>query len=149
MTAGFQFDVPVRFAASVDAFAELQANAYQTWAMASVECIEVLDEIEWPEMWYPGGCYDHGAVASDIALSAADGQLHRINQTASVNAYLPAPDPIPPGAVIFVVSVAATATGTVQLRDDSGATVGSAIAAGSTKTVGLSSNGTTATWILY
>jgi hypothetical protein len=35
------------------------------------------------------------------------------------------------------------------VRDDAGATVGSTIAAGATKTIGLLDNGSTKTWVLW
>lgn len=149
ITAGFKFDVPVRFAESVDAYAGMRADAYGSWSMDALECVEVLNETEWPETWFAGGCTDHGAVSSDVSIAAADGKLHHFNQTASINAYLPAPDYYPGGADVFVVSVKSTATGTVQLRDDTGAAVGTAIAAGSTKRVGLLVSGGTATWVVY
>lgn len=149
ITAGCTFDVPVRFEAGLDKFAGMRADAYGTWSMDALECVEVLDELEWPERWYPGGVTDHGAVSSDVSLATIDGEMHVFNQTAGINAYLPAPDEIPNGPRVFVVSVKATATGTVQLRDDDGNTVATAIAAGSTKTVGLYESSGTKTWVVY
>ena len=149
VTAGFQFDVPVRFEAGIDKFAGMRVDAYGSWSMDAMECVEVLDELEWPERWYPGGATDHGAVASDVSLSTIDGEMHVFNQSAGINAYLPAPDEIPNGPRVFVVSVRSTATSTVQLRDDDGIAVGTAIAAGSTKTVGLFEDAGTKTWVVY
>lgn len=150
ITAGFKFDVPVRFAESVDTYAGMRADAYGSWSMDALECIEVLNETEWPETWFAGGAPpDPIGGSTDVSLSAADGKLQLFNQTASINAYLPAPDYYPGGADIFVVAVLPTATGTVQLRDDTGAAVGTAIAAGSTKRVGLIVSGGAATWVVY
>ena len=149
VTAGCQFDVPVRFSSSVDQYAGMRADAYGSWSMDQLECVEVLDSLEWPDRCPTGGSTTHAANALDVSMSLAAGQLHVFQQTASINAYLPPPENIPSGRAIFTVHVRSTATGTVQIRQDTGTTVGSAIAAGSTKTIGLSRTGSTATWILY
>jgi uncharacterized protein (TIGR02217 family) len=149
VTAGFNFDVPVRFETGLDKFAGMRLDAYGTWSMDALECVEVLDELEWPERWYPGGATDHGTPATDISLATIDGELHVIAQTASINAFLPAPDEIPNGPRVFVVHVKSTATGTVQLRDDDGATVGTAIAAGATKRIGLYESSGSKVWVVY
>lgn len=149
VAAGFEFDVPVRFDAKVDEFLALRADAYQTWGADVLEVIEVLDETEWPELWPAGGCKEWGAVSSDISLVPLDGELHTINQTTSINAFLPAPDELPDGYRVFVVTVLATATGTVQLRDDDGNTVGTALAAGTTRNIGLYTSSGTKRWLVY
>ena len=150
VTAGCEFDVPVVASANVDKLASLRVESYGRWSMEMLECVEVLDEIQWPETWYPGGAKSHD-VTGDITIAAADGKLHFIDHNigAGINAFLPPPDWLPGGADVFVVSVASGASGTVQLRDDAGNTVGSAINAGSTKTVGLFISGSTATWVVY
>ena len=149
VTAGCEFDVPVRFAGSVDDYAGIRADAYGSWSMDALECVEVLDSLEWPDRLPSGGSTTHAANAYDVSMTLAGGQLQVFQQTASINAYLPAPEGIPSGRAIFTIHVRSTATGSVQIRQDTGTTVGSAIAAGSTKTIALSRSGSTATWILY
>lgn len=149
ITAGCEFDVPVRFSSSVDEYAGMRADAYGSWSMDAMECVEVLDSLESPERWTPGGSVTHAANAYDVAMTLADGQLHIFQQTASINAYLPAPELVQAGHRIFTVHVKSTATGSVQLRDDTGTAVGSAITAGTTKTVALAKTSSTSTWILY
>lgn len=149
ITAGCEFDVPVRFASTVDQYAGMRADAYGSWSMDALECVEVLDSLESPERWTPGGSVTHAANAYDVSMSLADGQLHVFQQTASINAYLPAPELIQAGPRIFTVHVKSTATGTVQVRDDSGSVVGSAIAGGTTKTIALAKTSSTSTWIIY
>lgn len=145
VTAGFRFEVPVRFTKAVDEWAKLQIDAYQLWSMPDLECVEVLDEIEWPEAWSPGGDYSHGSTGSDIQIVAREGRLQRVTPTANINVILPAPDPFP-GGELFTIANQAPSTYTVQVRDDAGNAVGSPIAAGATKRVWLSVSSGTAVW---
>lgn len=149
ISCGCEFDVHVRFGKGVDEFASATASAHDTWSMENMECSEELDAQEWPELWYPGGCTLHAADALDKSIDAAGGRLQVFQQTGSCNAFLPAPDEFPGGPELFVILVLPTATGTLQLRDDTGATVGSALSAGTTKRLALIVAGGTATWMPY
>jgi hypothetical protein len=117
--------------------------------MPDLECIEVLDEVEWPETWYPGGDYNHGSRSTDVLISPKDGKMHRVTPTANLSAFLPAPDLYPGGDHLFTIANEAPATYTVQVRDDAGTAVGTAIAAGGIKRVWLSVSGGTAVWGVY
>jgi len=149
VTAGFEFDVPVRFAADVDAWAKLRADAYESWSADSLEAIEVLDEVEWPEVFFPGGSKAH-VVTGSLTIAAADGKVHSVKHTVGggISLYLPSPDYFP-GGDIFVIHNDATSSGTIQIRNDAGTAVGSALSANSTKRVALVISGTTATWLVY
>jgi len=147
ISAGFEFDVPVRFEQSIDAWAKLSVSSFNRWAVdGGMDCIEVPDEVQWPERWFPGGSKNHGAITLDVGLSVSDGQWHYLTPASALNAFLPAPDWIPGGRRVFTVTVATGSAGTIQLRDDAGVAVGSAIAAGTTRDVGLLVSGGTATW---
>lgn len=149
VSAGCEFDVQCRFGGALEEYVSLRANAYEAWTLDQLELIEVLDELEWPELWWTGGQKTHPAGNLDITMSAADGQMHVFQQTASINVYLPYVEDIPPGDRVFTIHVKSTATGTIQLRDDSGVVVGSAIGAGATKHLALIVYGSSATWHLY
>lgn len=150
VTAGFEFDVPARFAESVDRWNAIRVDAYQTYSLADFDCVEVLDEVENPELWYPGGGTDWGATSADITLSMSQGELHLVTPGAAINAYLPAPPTLFAGGPrVFVVSVATGSAGSVQLRDSLGVAVGAAIAAGTTRRVGCLVSSGTATWVVY
>lgn len=150
VTAGFRFEVPVRFTEQVDTLAGLRADAYSSWSMENLECVEELDETQWPELWYGGGATPW-IVTSDVTLAFGDGRFQSIqhNQAGGINAFLPAPDWCPGGDAVLVVHNSASSSGSLQLRDDAGNTVGSALAAGTTKRLALSFSGSTATWTLY
>ena len=149
VTAGCRFEVPVRFAKGIDEWARLQADAFSVWSMPDLECIEVLYEVEWPELWYPGGDYDHGSKSSNILIDAKLGKLHLVQATANISAVLPAPDLFPGGDHIFTIHNKAASSHTVQVRDDAGNAVGSAISAGTTKRIFLSISSGTAVWGIY
>ena len=147
--AGCKFDVPVRFTADVDQFMQLQADGYEIWSLPQLDCIEVLSEVEQPERWFAGGATDHGSVSVTQSLQLNGGMFHSYNPTADIDVYLPAVSRIPGGGQIFVIHVETGATNSVQLVDEDGDDVGSAISAGTTKTVALARGTTTATWVVY
>lgn len=149
ITAGYEFDVPVRFAESVDQWMAAQQTAYQRHEVADIDLVEVLDETELPDPWDPGGSYAV-TIASDFTLGVATGRLVVVTNAgvATSNVYLPAPTYLA-GGVYWTIQCAAASANSLQIRDDTGATVGSAITAGTTKTVGLLDNGTTKTWVLW
>jgi uncharacterized protein (TIGR02217 family) len=146
--AGCKFDVPVRFTSEVDGWAQLQVDAFEVWSIPTLDCIEVLSEVEQPERWFAGGATDHGEVAVTQVLSLNGGMLHRFDPTADINVYLPPVARIPGGGQIFVIDVPTGASHDVQLVDETGTNVGSAISE-TTKIVGLARGATTATWIVY
>lgn len=148
ITAGCEFDVPVRFTKAFDEWASMQADAWQTWSFPDMGCIEVLSEVEMPERWASGGGREWGATAQNVLLSFNDGKLHSIAASAAMSAFLPPIARIPSGR-IFTVHVPTGSAGSVQVRDDSGTAVGSAIAAGETKFVDLVRGTSTSTWVLY
>ena len=147
--AGCKFDVPVRFASEVDAFMQLDAAGYEVWNLPTLDCVEVLSEVEQPERWFAGGATDHGTVSATQTLSLNGGMFNSYDPSAAINVYLPPVSRIPGGGQIFVVHCETGATGSLQLVDESGSNVGSTISAGTTKTVALARGTTTATWVVY
>lgn len=149
VTAGFEFDVPVRFAESVDQWMAAQQGAYQLHEVADIELIEVLDETELPDPWDPGGSYVV-STTGDLTIGVTQGRLVVVTNAAGStrNVYLPAPTYLA-GGVYWTLQNAAASASAIQVRDDAGVTVGSTIAAGATKTIGLLDNGSTKTWVLW
>lgn len=146
VTAGFEFDVPVRFESSVDEMLRLRADGFGAWTPDQLACIEVLDEIAWPELWNPGGATAHGTVSQSFAISYAEGELHTISPSSSISVFLPVPRV---GGPRHFVIANLSGSNTIQVRDDAGNAVGSAIAALTTKRVGCVVSGSTATWMIY
>jgi len=148
VTAGCEFDVPVRFTKAFDEWASMQADAFQTWSYPDMGCIEVLSEVETPERWSSGGGRYWDAAGQDIAMTMNDGRLHTVAATVAISAFLPSVARIP-GGHIFTVHVPTGSAGTVQIRDELGAALGSPIAAGSTSFVGLARSSSSSIWVVY
>lgn len=150
---GCEFDVPVRFEKTIDEWATISADASNVWSLSALDCIEVLNEVEYPERHDPGGAVTHGTatvpIEIDTTLSMAEARLHVFHPSTLVNAYLPGPSLLFPGSDdVMTIAVETGAIGTVQLRDDAGNTVGSALSAGDVKVLAALVTGGTINWFL-
>lgn len=146
ITAGCEFDVPVRFDLPSEWIrVELIEGLLAQWARIGV--VELLNETETPELWYPGGSSGSIAISSDYTVNFGV-ELWTFVVTGALNVFLPAPDRLPGGQRILTIANLGTSTGTIQVRDDAGAAVGSTFSAGATKRVLLSRGTSTATWLL-
>ena len=149
VTAGYQFDRSVRFNQSDETMnMRIERGYLANWA--GITCLEQLDEEESPELWYPGGSSGSIATNQDVVLSY-DTELWTIQNTGATtrNVFLPPPDRVVGGPRIFVIYSLATSTGNIQILDDTGAAVGSAFGAGTSKRVALSITGSSALWLTY
>jgi len=151
VTAGCYFDTPVRFASDEE---WLRLRMGGVTADVPLEVVELLDEVETPELWYPGG--SAGSEDADGWLEVSQdfhitlhNKLWPIDPTAPVDAFLPPPDRLPGGADIFVVSIKPGAASDCTVRDDAGNDITGALSSGETRTIALARAGSTATWIAY
>lgn len=149
VTAGFEFDRPVRFNQS-DETINLRLDRGYLGNWGGITCIETLDEEELPERWYPGGSSGALAVNQDITLTY-DVELWTVanSSVSTINAFLPPPDRLPGGPRVFRFVSFSTSSGNIQIRDDAGNTVGSAITPGQSKSIALSRTGSNALWLIY
>jgi uncharacterized protein (TIGR02217 family) len=147
VTAGYQFSVPVRFSLDFDRWARLQADAFQNWSLPLLDLQEVLNEVEQPERVDPGGCFSV-TTSQDVTISYADGRLINIVPGAAINAFLPVPGEMGSGIDVFVINNATGSAGTVQVRDDAGNALGTAISAGIARRINLVRSGSTSTWVM-
>lgn len=146
ITAGFEFDVPVRFDLPNE-WVQIELGEGLLGQWSRVGCLEILNEVETPELWYPGGSSGTVAISADYTVTFAV-ELWTFNATGSRNVFLPPPDRLPGGNRILTIHNLAASSGTIQVRDDAGAAVGSSFSAGTTKRLLLSRSGSSATWIL-
>lgn len=137
VTSGFRFQVPAAFAEGYAKWAQLRPDDFGQWNIQDLDVIEEPDEVQWPCNWWPGGHKPWGTISQDIVITVAGGELHSCKPTAALNGFLQNPVWIPGGPRIFVVTVDATAVGSLQLRDHTGIAVGSPINAGETRQVAL------------
>jgi uncharacterized protein (TIGR02217 family) len=149
VSVGFEFDRSVRFNQNDEVLNIRLERGYLANA-AGLSCIEQLDEEQTPELWYPGGSSGVVTTNQDIVLSY-DVELWTVQNivVGTKNVFLPPPDKVVGGPRLFVISCLAASSGNLQVRDDSGVPVGSALTPGTTKRVALNWTGSTATWILY
>lgn len=148
ITAGFQFDVPVRFGQGVDKVATLRAEAFGVWAMTELMAIEVLDEIEWPELWSAGGCKVHSAMSASFQVSLAEGELQVVETASPIDVYLPFPERIPGGPRVLVLHSPSTSTDDIQIRNGGGI-AGPIMAPGDTLRFGLIYDGNASDWLAW
>lgn len=150
VSAGYEFDRSVRFDSNNE-WQNMRLDRGYLAAWPSIECVELLDEVQLPELWYPGGS-EQVTSSGDVTLDY-NHELWDVTVTvgSTVNAWLPAPDRMPGGPRVFVVHLnSASAVGAqLQLRDDAGNVVGSALGLGTTKRLGLSRGTSTQTWVVY
>lgn len=147
ITCGFEFRVPVRFQQTVEKWVTFNAEYYQTWSLVELDCVEVIDETEWPDRFNPGGGRVWGVVSADIRLNFADGVLQAVKPSANINAILPNATVAPSGWNLFTIWNDPTSSGNIQVKDDLGANVGSALTPGQIKTFGFVRSATTITWV--
>lgn len=146
ITAGCYFDVPVRFASSTDDWLRTAYDAYQLLSSSSIEMIEILDEVEWPDMWYPGGS-SVLTITNDLIIDPGT-KVWQFNAASTYNAFLPIPDRIPGGHIFTLLGKTGMA-GSVSVRDDAGNLLSPAltISANTVANVYLIRAGSTSTWL--
>jgi uncharacterized protein (TIGR02217 family) len=146
VTAGFKFDVPVRFHANDDEQLEASLDDYDAISMSAMGFVEVRDESPHPETRDPGGLVTVSLAASANA-SLATAKYYRVDATVSgLSYYLPLPRGIGDGWELFVFEETGT-TNSFAVRDDVGNLVVTVPASG-WKRIGLRDNGDgTKTWI--
>lgn len=148
VTAGCEFDVPARFSMSVDEWQQLRSDAYNVWSLTDIECVEVLNEVEYPELWFAGGATNWRNTSIDITLAFSQGELHLFDPGAAINVFLPAPPTLFPGGPrIFVLNNAAGAS-TITVRDDAGTSI-TTLSGGNTVRIGAVVASGSITWLAY
>jgi uncharacterized protein (TIGR02217 family) len=121
VSAGFEFDVPVRFGEEVDKGLPVSLDNYRSGSV-SVPLIELLDEGESSDEWFPGG-----AVETDLTADFAVTGVNRVwvfkSTTAGRAVSLPAITSMVAGGPHFVVINDSTSTQAITLKDASGTTL--------------------------
>lgn len=104
VTAGFEFDVPVRFGEVVDEAFVLSVDAFDTGSIPQIELIEEPGTGDTTQIFYYGGSKNHGQISVDTTISLTQGRLHVADPTAaSVSMVLQDPSEMPQGGPLFVV----------------------------------------------
>jgi uncharacterized protein (TIGR02217 family) len=122
VTAGFQFDVPVRFGAEVDLVLPSSIDSFDSGSIPDIPLIEVRGERPDPELGWDGGAKNFGSVSTNQTVSLLDGRALRFAPTTDIDVTLPDFASIATGGPHFLI-INAGATDDITVKDDSGNTV--------------------------
>lgn len=116
ISAGFEFDVPVRFGKEVDEALMVSIEEYDLGGTA-VPLVEIINEVEVPDEYNYRGAADL-SISASTQLAVSTGVALRINATVgSLKVYLPAAEDLPQGGIFFVIT-GATGTNDFTLAID-------------------------------
>lgn len=122
VTAGFQFDVPVRFGAELDEALATTIDEFNSGAISSIPLVELVSPVTCPSDIYYGGA-DNKTFSADISLSASDARVQSMNpQSAGLGAKLPPLADMPFGGPTFYL-INESVTNTLIIKDSTGATL--------------------------
>lgn len=109
LTAGFQFDVPVRFGEEADQLLNTRIDSFDTRSIPSIPVVEIIDPTEVQDEFFFGGAKAHGSIAADVTITLGQGRVHSFNPTISgVKIFLPDPATLSLGGPqFFLVNLAA------------------------------------------
>ena len=109
ITAGFQFDVPVRFGAELDEALWMAINTTDITSISSIPIVELIDETSVDEE-FPYGGGDTLTISSDTLLSLGKGKALRLDpQSAGKTVFLPDTTDLPlGGAYFYLQNISAT-----------------------------------------
>ena len=79
VTAGCEYDVPVRFGSDLDETLSISRDAFNSGGLSNVPVVEIRDGLEIADEFFYGGAKDHGALAASVSISFGDGRVHRFN----------------------------------------------------------------------
>ena len=123
VTAGFEFDVPVRFGEEVDSLLSINYESFKQGGIADIPLIELINEEPVDDEFYFGGAKDT-AVTGDLTLTQIDGRVHRLDPDQSGHKiFLPDVTNLKLGGPYFYI-VNADTTFTMLLRTDADVAIG-------------------------
>lgn len=103
ITAGFEFDVPVRFGAEVDLALPSTIDNFSSGSIPDIPLVEIRGDVVDPESTWNGGAKDFGATAIAQSVTLADGRALRFSPTAAHDINLQSFVNIEPGGPIFLI----------------------------------------------
>lgn len=153
ITAGFQFDVPVRFGAEIDDALILNIESFSSGSLEAIPLIEVIEEDQYEDDYFYGGSKEHGNVSADFSISQPLGRVHSFDpQSGSLILYLPVKSTVKDGGPIFYLhNLSLSNSITIKESTTDGAATIMTMSADSSATVDMSINdaGTVRTWHIF
>lgn len=128
ITAGFEFDVPVRFERSIDQDFGATHEDFDVGNVPNIPLIELVDERPVRELQDFGGAVNHGTITSGMSITESQGRLHEVTPS-TTGLYITMPDEtaLPTGGPYFVI-VNSSASNSIELRDNGGGAFGTVAA---------------------
>lgn len=118
VTAGCEFDVPVRFGKEADRALSILYEAYEAESLPNIPLIEIKDEAEYPGNFFYGGAA-YIVLNADYQIAANEARVIRVDpDAASRKLKLPATTNLPHGGPYYYIENVDGTYG-VELRDDS------------------------------
>ena len=78
VTAGYEFDVPVRFGEEVDALLSINYESFKQGGISDIPLIELINEEPVDDEFYFGGAASPVSVGADISITQIDGRVQRL-----------------------------------------------------------------------
>tara|TARA_R100001143_G_scaffold63117_1_gene68583 strand:- start:313 stop:1287 length:975 start_codon:yes stop_codon:yes gene_type:complete len=140
ITAGFEFDVPVRFGEEVDIDGLIAViDGPGSGSIASFSLIEIIDGVQVDDEYAYGGGAETD-ITESFSLAIADGRVRKLNVTvASLIAILPDNTNLPAGGPYFILEN--TGSETLSIVDSDGTTVITTLAASAQGMLGITVDG--------
>jgi uncharacterized protein (TIGR02217 family) len=124
VTAGFKFEVPVRFGEEVDGYFSTSIDDYSTGS-TEVPLIEIVSELESIDEFFYGGSLTVDPMSADQSLSLANGRVIVVApSTSGLALILPDETSLPDGGPFFIIHNT-DSTNAVDVNDDAGSFVAS------------------------
>jgi uncharacterized protein (TIGR02217 family) len=110
ITAGFLFDVPVRFGKEVDDLFSMTMNDIVTGNVQEIQLVEITaaSSVVSDDFNYGGGMYSD--LSESVSLSILQGRVYNLAPSGDITAYLPDTTNLPCGGPYFYVHNSGSAT---------------------------------------
>jgi uncharacterized protein (TIGR02217 family) len=150
ITAGYEFDVPVRFGEDADKGLQASIDAFKTGTISNIPIVELKDELPLQDNFpYRGGKVFYG-FTGDLAITMTDGfSIHFSTTVVNLDIYLPDETYIPTGGIHFqLFNDGPQSLGLVDKNGNSVLQSGSAFSQGSSLLVSLTELSGTKEWVV-
>ena len=147
VTAGFEFDVPVRFGEDADKGLQASIDAFESGSISNIPIVELKDELPIPDNFpYRGGKLFY-RFTSDVAITMADGFSQHFSTTVNGLAIqLPDETNIPTGGIHF--HLFNDGPQTLAIEDNESATVLASFSQGGSVLISLTEISGTKEWVV-
>lgn len=145
VTAGFEFDVPVRFGLEIDAQLPLSYDAFESGSIPDIPLVEIISETLTQDEFYFGGAKDHGSITANISITLLSGRVQRVEaDAASLEIILPDTADLPAGGPYFYIIN--EGSNSIDVVATAGGSAVATVATSSSVVIFLSVNAGVKTW---